>query len=142
MVDIEKVIRFENGIIDDENTGDVIFAVTYALKTFKPEKKDVIDAKVILINDIGIFAVSTECEPLKILIPTANIPEEYQYIKASTLLSGQKKESHYQSMTNTSPSINLGDTLRARVVDYNFMDEKLFYLGTIQDNTGEFVVHE
>lgn len=139
VMDIDKVNKYENGVIDDENTGNVIFNVTYTLKAFKPEKDDIIDTKVILINDIGIFATCTECESLKILIPVANIPDEYQYVKSSTSFSGQKKESYFQSMKNASQTINLQDALRVCVVDCNFMDGKLFYLGTIRDNVGEFV---
>jgi len=140
VMEIENVDEYEKGVIDDENTGDVIFNVTYTLKTFKPERDDVIEIKVILINDIGIFGVSSECELLKVLIPIASVPDEYQYIKISTLPSGQKKESYLQSMINANSVINLDDVLRVRIVEYNFMDGKLFYLGSIRDSVGEFVV--
>lgn len=128
ILEIPQILRVDHGIIDDENSGDVIFRVRYSAQTLKPNVNDVVKTMIIMINEIGIFTkilVNGECSPVQIIIPKERFNDDY------TFMTGSDRVGFYRRVGDPTKELKLSDTIMVKVIDYDFINSELFYLGEI-----------
>lgn len=65
----------------DQDTGNVVYPVTFTVTTFKPKVNDIIIAKVSGVSKSGFFCV---LGPFEVFVPHINIPSSYEFFYTGT----------------------------------------------------------
>jgi len=84
VLELKRVASIRGGVVD-KRSGSVHYVVDYIAKTLRPQVADVVEAAVLRVFKIGVFA---ELGPLNIFIPLSRLPPEYQFDGTSFVIPG------------------------------------------------------
>jgi DNA-directed RNA polymerase subunit E'/Rpb7 len=125
---LNKDLEIEDGIIDEENSGDVVFNVSYKAECLKPAIGDIVRARLMALNEICCFGKiimsNGKLGPITFVIPRKYLPEESEFNNGNSMA-----ESNYKLPNGM--ILKVAMDVNIEVMYYEFTNNTLLYLGKI-----------